>query len=627
MELADMQDLGSCVARRRGSSPLIRILEFILVMISEFIEIFKIIEIIAMIVAFQHSVRNRLWRLHARVQIRYASCTPSGFQRIPHEKQAFLVGFSETQRVLNSHHHFCCLVKRVVVVGPVNIYALTRISDSERIERLERQMSGRDSFLKVKKWEIEGLKYFSEHLCHAMEHAADLEFYYSFTLPKLGKEFDLIRVNDEFILNVEIKSGNISDEAIQKQLLQNRYYLASIGRDAYFFTFVSNTGVLLRLSNAGRLVEASWEELAALLQKQDNCYQGAIEDLFREDQYLLSPLTDAGRFLRGEYFLTSQQREIKQRILRKIQNNVRKKIKDAVKNESNFDINIQGFSGLPGTGKSMLLFDLAIELSRYESVCVFYFGKYTNELEEIDRRLKRVDFYYCSVSNDIKPSKAYAAILVDEGHRMDAHTWEMIQNAARDWNSPVIISYDVEECIAPEERQSSIVDIFESMAGFVKYRLTNRIRLNSELSSFIQCIVHMKRRCFRKEYPHVSLMYASNLDEANVLLKVFGGKGYVYIWDLYKEPALSAEADNGVLGAMAVPAASACREYDRVVMMADESFYYDEDGFLRSSACGQAGSRVRNLFHGLNRARKGIALIVIKNTILFDRLMGVLQRY
>ena len=122
---------------------------------------------------------------------------------------------------------------------PINIYALTRIDNPAHLERLERQMSARRRYLKIKNWEIEGLRSFSEHLNVHMSDANELNFYYSFTMPKLGKEFDLLRVNDDFVVDVELKSGNVTDEVVKKQLVQNKYYLSTLGKNMYFYTFIS----------------------------------------------------------------------------------------------------------------------------------------------------------------------------------------------------------------------------------------------------------------------------------------------------------------------------------------------------------------------------------------------------
>ena len=139
---------------------------------------------------------------------------------------------------------------------PINIYALTRLSEPSRLTRLERQMSKRDKNLKIKAWELEGLRALIEKLDAVTDHAAELYFYYSFIMPKLGKEFDLLRVSDQVVVNIELKSGTVSDEVIHKQLLQNRYYLATLGRTMYFYTYVSGMDRLVRLTGSGRLIEA-----------------------------------------------------------------------------------------------------------------------------------------------------------------------------------------------------------------------------------------------------------------------------------------------------------------------------------------------------------------------------------
>ncbi|MBO7402497.1 MAG: ATP-binding protein, partial [Lachnospiraceae bacterium] len=268
---------------------------------------------------------------------------------------------------------------------PINIYALTRIRDKDELDRFERQMSMRRAFLRIREWEVDGLRTFIDRLSAHLDTAFELEFFYSFTMPKLGKEFDLLRVNDEYIVNIEIKSREVTEEAIKKQLLINRYYLSTIGRNAFFYTYISDTGRLIRLSNSGKTVESSFEELSSVLEKQKDCYTGDIELLFKEDRYLISPLTDPARFLRGEYFLTNQQNDIKRQILKKIREQKAAKEGPPL---------IAGFSGLPGTGKTILLFDIAMQLSRFNKVCVFHMGAHEKELEQLDERLKRIDFFY-----------------------------------------------------------------------------------------------------------------------------------------------------------------------------------------------------------------------------------------
>ena len=499
---------------------------------------------------------------------------------------------------------------------PINIYALTRLSEPTRLERLERQMSKRKTYLKIKEWELDGLRALCERLEGVMEEASTLNFYYSFVMPKLGKEFDLLRVNEEFVVNVELKSGNVSDETIRNQLLQNRYYLATLGKSMYFYTYISNIDRLVRLSNSGHLVQTDWEELAKVLERQRECYTGHIEELFKEDKYLISPLTDPGRFLRQEYFLTFQQKDIKKQILRRLDQE-----------------QVQGFTGFPGTGKTILLYDIAMQLSGREKVCVFHFGAHAKELEHLNERLKRIDFFYYKKGEHLAVPRPYSAICVDEGHKVDQTSLQEILEFAKAWNAPVIISYDREDALAPEERRMVGADLIEAIPGFVGYRLTNRIRLNNELSTFIRSVMYVAGGGHRSEYPSVSLAYATDEREARKLLHNYEKEGYIYIWDdaAGRTPAWEEENNDSRI---AVSRATG-KEYAKVVMCIDRDFAYDEQGYLRylprdageREALNVGGeSKVRNLFHGLSRAKEKIALVVEDNEIVFDRLLGIVQK-
>lgn len=47
----------------------------------------------------------------------------------------------------------------------------------------------------------------------------------------------MLQIKDEQIVNIELKSGAVSDETIRKQLIQNRYYLSVLGRPIYSYTY------------------------------------------------------------------------------------------------------------------------------------------------------------------------------------------------------------------------------------------------------------------------------------------------------------------------------------------------------------------------------------------------------
>ena len=318
----------------------------------------------------------------------------------------------------------------------ISIYTITRNQNTEYLQKLERQLSGRDVFLKIREWELDSMKALVSELERHMQAVYALRFFYSFQIPRLGKEFDLLQIKEEQILNLELKSGQVSDEAIRKQLIQNRYYLAALGKPIRSYTYISSQNRLVRLTNHDRIVEADWEQLCRDLQQESADYPGDIEDLFQAELYLISPLTEPGRFLKKEYFLTYQQRDIERQILKKIRAD---------------RTGYFWFTGLPGTGKTLLLYDIAMKLSGRQRVCMIHCGEAGKEWKVLHERLRRVEYLAedsVQTGAEIR-FEAYSAILVDEAHLLSPNTLEILLEIGK--TRPVIFSSNCEDMISPEE--------------------------------------------------------------------------------------------------------------------------------------------------------------------------------
>lgn len=310
----------------------------------------------------------------------------------------------------------------------ISIYTITRNQNTEYLQKLERQLSGRDVFLKIREWELDSMKALVSELERHMQAVYALRFFYSFQIPRLGKEFDLLQIKEEQILNLELKSGQVSDEAIRKQLIQNRYYLAALGKPIRSYTYISNQNRLVRLTNHDRIVEADWEQLCRDLQQESADYPGDIEDLFQAELYLISPLTEPGRFLKKEYFLTYQQRDIERQILKKIRAD---------------RTGYFWFTGLPGTGKTLLLYDIAMKLSGRQRVCMIHCGEAGKEWKVLHERLRRVEYLAedsVQTGAEIR-FEAYSAILVDEAHLLSPNTLEILLEIGK--TRPVIFPVTV----------------------------------------------------------------------------------------------------------------------------------------------------------------------------------------
>ena len=440
-------------------------------------------------------------------------------------------------------------------------------------------MSGRGYFLKMREWELDSMKAFVRELETHMDEVYALWFFYSFQIPRLGKEFDLLQIREDQIVNVELKSGAVSDEALRKQLIQNRYYLAVQGKTIRSYTYISSQNRLVRLTNHDHLADTDWEQLCSELQNESEDYKGNAEALFQAELFLISPLTEPSRFLKKEYFLTAQQRDIERQILKKIRLE---------------RTGYYWFHGLPGTGKTLLLYDMAMKLSVRQQVCLIHCGEAVDQWKVLHERLRRVKYLAdAQITSDILSGAS--AVLVDEAHLLSQEKLEYLLQYCG--NRPVIFSSDYENMLSPEELDRAAVHALEQISGIQSFRLTNRIRTNAEISSFIQNMMCLPERKKGRHFPHVTVLYANDDREADVLLSDAQHQGYQVILN-EAEPAICA---------------------DRLAMVLDQRYFYDRQNYLRSD-----DRSVRRLFHQLNGAKEELLLVVKQNEPLYAVLLDLL---
>ena len=462
----------------------------------------------------------------------------------------------------------------------VSIYALTRKQNLSNLSRLECHLSERDRPLKVRAWEINSMRALVDQLEKYMPEVYRLRLFYSFQILRLGKEFDLLQVKENQIVNIELKSGAVSEDAIRRQLIQNRYYLAILGRPVRSYTYISSQNRLVRLTNHDHIVEAELEQLCAELQEKSADFSGNLEDLFQAEWYLISPLTQPERFLKKEYFLTAQQKDIERQILKSIR----------IKRGGYYH-----FSGLPGTGKTLLLYDIAMKLSGRQMVCMIHCGASGQEWKRLHERLRRIVWVSDSQITAEMRLDEYETVLVDEAHLLDKETLENIVEAAG--KRPVIFTSDCEDQLSPEEVDQSVKLGIAKLPEIQTFRLTNRIRTNEEISSFVQNMMHIPDYKSGRRFPHVTVFYANDDQEAANLIQDAKKQGYQHL--LESEVAEKA--------------------YDSVAIILDGNYFYDSKKYLRSKK-----RTVRNLFHQLNSAKEKLMLIVKNNEQVYAILLGLL---
>lgn len=116
-----------------------------------------------------------------------------------------------------------------------------------------------------------------------------------------------------------------------------------------------------------------------------------------------------------------------------------------------------------------------------------------------------------------------------------------------------------------------------------------------------------------KEYPHIEVVYANDDGEAANLLEDYRGRGYWY----------KADGGNSYGSRNVEPSGGV----DSLVVVMDDHYYYDEEGYLRSLEAKDKANvfNVRSLFHYLNQAKEILAIVVKGNPDVYAGLMNVLQ--
>lgn len=432
-------------------------------------------------------------------------------------------------------------------------------------------------------------------------------FYYGYQIPQISSEFDLLRFGEEMVINIELKSESTLDK-ILKQLERNRYYLVSLSLEVKNFSFVSSTNTLYLLTEEG-LVESSLTDLVSLLNRQRVVELENINSLFNPSNFLVSPFNSTHKFISDEYFLTNQQQQIKNETIKLVYQD--------------------GFSfisicGNAGTGKTLLTFDIVKEfINDHFDVLVVHCGN-LNEghhllKEEYGWNILHIKYL------DQKMISEYDLIVIDETQRI--YPWQLawVVKEVEKHNTNCIFSYDPIQCLREWEAKNNIAKQIEQDAQPKIFTLTNKIRTNKEVASFIKALFDLKYPIHRMDRSNIDIKYFSTTSAARDYLehlhyskwKVIDYTASRYNARLpYKEFALDfTDNAHSVIG----------QEYDNVVAVLDSHFYYDNDA-LSTRGYSYYYDPTKMLFQIMTRTRQRLKVVVINNPTILQRCLDITKQ-
>lgn len=495
---------------------------------------------------------------------------------------------------------------------PVNLYMLSRITEESSYQRVEKHASGKKEIGRTQMHEITSLRQLVDALLSYGISINTLDgFFLNYQIPQIGKEFDLLKFTEFCCLNIEIKSCPVPIEDILNQLKKNKHYLAHLGKKTEFYSVITDSLTAYKLTDVNELQQIPFSEVAEAVDKFKDGYLMQIDNMFRASDYLVSPLNTPEKFIDGEYFLTQAQEQIKKEMLAQI-------------NKQNCD-GFYSIVGKPGTGKTLLIYDIAKGLSLKDRTAVIHCGKLSNGQEKLKFEIKNFNII---AAGDLKYHPEvidnYQYILVDESHRFYPSQFDDLCKRVKKNKQICVFSSDPEQVLSSTEKQNAIVSKISLLPLLGKYELSEKIRTNKELASFIISVRNLNRKPrIPVTYDHVSLSYANSVDEAKNIIEYYRNKGYTFInysKSNYKySPYLQYEEDfdtHHVIG----------QEFDNVLMLMDKSFYYDSNNVLQGVPHPNPDYLYPNLFYqGITRVREKIALVVVNAPELFEKISSIVD--
>jgi uncharacterized Zn finger protein (UPF0148 family) len=459
----------------------------------------------------------------------------------------------------------------------------------------------------IKKAELDDLAAFANSIKGAGANVGDFnKIYFGYKIPQIGKEFDLLRFCRESIINIELKS--VADPAkIHAQLLRNKYYLNFIGRTVYAFTFVSSTGALYQLAENNQLVTISPIQLQEILSKQAADEECAPDSLFNPSDYLVSPFNSTKKFLDGEYFLTHQQEEFKGQILKSI--------------DSAPSPKFAAITGSAGTGKTLLTFDIAKHLlAQGKKVLTIHCGHLNGGHLELIKN----GWIICAIrsykQHDIEK---FDAIVIDEAQRIYPNQLSDIVSKISAAKNTCIFSYDKVQTLANNEVRNDIAGKIDAIASITQYRLSEKIRTNKEIASFIKLLFSNKKPAQPQRASNIQIDYFNNNEDAKSYLNSLSNAD----WEVlrFTPSQYNKEHHENYFDAWSKTSHQVIgQEFDGVAIAVDRFFTYDDAGDLVYKG-GAYYAPTKMLFQNITRARKRLNLIIIGNQQLLSRCLSILE--
>lgn len=492
-----------------------------------------------------------------------------------------------------------------------NILSLTTISDEGILQDYLAHLGA-----KFSRHEVDSLISLRDLLMSSNAPFRAYDHYFvGYSIPQISKEFDLLRIGKDSIINIELKSRFNYDSTLT-QLQRNHVYLKYLSKKLFLYTFSSTTGKIYKLSqDKTSLDETTGSELVKTLASQDTFFDGNLDDLFNPSQYLVSPFNSTEKFIEGEYFLTNQQDDIKARTLASF---------------ASSNNNIVTIQGSAGTGKTLLLYDIAKALMHEKNKVLIAHAGHLNKGHEKLRDSHDYDIvsiktlYDLVVNNNIE---RYDSIIIDESQRIYKYQITSIFERIREKKINSIFGFDPRQVLRDTERSNYLIDTVSGDHA-VSYKLTKKIRTNKEIAQFIRTLFKLSYKKDTLPNKRISVIHFNNYKAAKLYIE--SSRSDYTLTTLTPSTIPEYEHAIDVIGTSNTSKGTAHQiigqEFDNVIVVIDGVFFYSPDGDLIShKRTGVLYGQREMLFQIVTRTRNKLEIVVVNNEPVFRKILGILE--
>lgn len=437
-------------------------------------------------------------------------------------------------------------------------------------------------------------------------------FTFGYEIPRIGKEFDLLRLGKNYNINIEIKNSSSTDTK-RKQIENGAYYLKSLDTPTLYYSFdVEEESILFGdpLEDNISFRTIGLNEMVERIKDQEVDYTTDIRKVLTPEQFLVNPFTDTDLFLKHKYFLNAQQQNL---------------FNDIINEISKSDLSPVAIEGGPGTGKSLLLYSLENYLNNKDSI-IIHSGNLNYGHDELNEHnfniypakdIKRIDY------SDIK------YIFIDEAQRTYNPQLNVLFKMADELDIKLLFFFDPKQTFSNDENghknKQMILDYTKERKG--RYcKLGKSVRSNYKIVEFINQMFQFNIndiKTIENLNQEVIIKYYNSFGdflghESKIIFNDYALIGYTssrYKRDKYFKYS-SYDLPHDTVG----------QEYDKVAVIIDKDFYYKGNKpktTYRLNAYNDDAyySGVKMLYNNVTRAREKLFIAVIDNPEVYSKLL------